>query len=170
MGDATHALLGTPTVNVGVIEGGSGHNTVPESCRVVIDRRLLPGVSRAEAEGAIRRKIDAIGDADIHYDMDVTMFGEASELDPAHPLVAIAVEAIGRSTGQRPGVIGMSFTTDARFVRNQSGIPAIVFGPGEVDQAHTNDEWVAVDRLVEATAAYAELYASFTTAPPRASG
>jgi acetylornithine deacetylase/succinyl-diaminopimelate desuccinylase family protein len=170
MGDADHSLLGTPTVNVGVIEGGSGHNTVPESCRIIIDRRLLPGMSRAEAEAGIQQKIAAIGDTDIHYDFDVTMFGEASELDPGHPLVATVAEAVARSTGHTPGVIGMSFTTDARFVRNQGGIPTIVFGPGDVDQAHTNDEWVAVDRLVEATAAYAELYAGFTVAPPRIFG
>ena len=41
------------------------------------------------------------------------------------------------------------------------GIPAVVCGPGDVEQAHGNDEWVSVDRLVDATAAYAELYASF---------
>src|SRR3954447_26635586 len=54
MGDTAHDLLGTPTVNVGVIEGGSGHNTVAESCDVVIDRRLLPGMSRDDAEAGIR--------------------------------------------------------------------------------------------------------------------
>ena len=58
-------------------------------------------------------------------------------------------------------MIGMSFTTDARFVRNQAGIPAVVCGPGDVGIAHGNDEWVSVDRLVDATAAYAELYAAF---------
>ena len=55
----------------------------------------------------------------------------------------------------------MSFTTDARFVRNQARIPTVVCGPGAVEQAHGNDEWVAVDRLVDATAAYAELLAEF---------
>ena len=55
----------------------------------------------------------------------------------------------------------MSFTTDARFVRNQAGIPTVVCGPGAVEQAHVNDEWVAVDRLVDATAAYADLLATF---------
>ena len=36
----------------------------------------------------------------------------------------------------------MSFTTDARFMRNQAGIPTVVCGPGAVEQAHVNDEWV----------------------------
>jgi acetylornithine deacetylase/succinyl-diaminopimelate desuccinylase len=55
----------------------------------------------------------------------------------------------------------MSFTTDARFMRNQAGIPTVVCGPGAVEQAHVNDEWVSVDRLVDATAAYAELLAAY---------
>ena len=101
------------------------------------------------------------GDPDLHYDMDVTMFGEASELDRTHPLVHAVAAAIAGTTGVAPDVIGMSFTTDARFVRNQAGIPAIVCGPGEVAQAHINDEWVAVSRLVDATAAYAELFSTF---------
>lgn len=161
MGDTPHALLGTPTVNVGVIEGGSGHNTVAESCAVTIDRRLLPGATRASAEAAIRAKIDGIGDPDIAYDMDVSMFGEASELERDHPFVGALAATVARTTGTDPDVIGMSFTTDARFVRNQVGIPAIVFGPGDVDQAHTNDEWVSVDRLVQAAAVFGEMYATF---------
>ena len=67
----------------------------------------------------------------------------------------------GPRAGRRPGIIGMSFTTDARFMRNQAGIPTVVCGPGAVEQAHVNDEWVSVDRLVDATAAYAELLAAY---------
>ena len=38
----------------------------------------------------------------------------------------------------------MTFTTDARFVRNQAGIPAVVCGPGNIAQAHGIDEWVSI--------------------------
>src|SRR5438876_3599303 len=96
--------------------------------------------------------------------MQVTMFGEASEPERTHPFVNTMSAVVAAATGTAPDVIGMSFTTDARFVRNQAGIPAIVLGPGDVEQAHVNDEWVAIDRLVEAAAAYAELYASFSGA------
>jgi acetylornithine deacetylase/succinyl-diaminopimelate desuccinylase len=132
---------------------------------VIVDRRLLPGATRAGAEAQLRAKVDAIGDPDLHYDIDVTMFGEASELDRGHPLITTVAEVVAAATAARPDVIGMSFTTDARFVRNQARIPAVVCGPGDVAQAHTNDEWVALDRLVQATAAYASLYASFGAAP-----
>ena len=56
----------------------------------------------------------------------------------------------------------MQFTTDARFVRNQAGIPAVVCGPGDIDKAHGVDESVSIERLVDATALYAQLYATFS--------
>jgi len=160
-GDTPHPLLGHPTANVGEIEGGSGHNTVAERCRLVIDRRLLPGATRDSAVARLRTQIDAAGVPSLRYDLDVKVFGEASELVADHPFVLQVRRAVAAVTGEEPPVIGMSFTTDARFVRNQSGIPAVVCGPGDIEQAHVNDEWVAVDRLVDATAAYAELFASF---------
>jgi succinyl-diaminopimelate desuccinylase len=160
-GDQPHELLGTPTANVGEIWGGSGHNTVAESCQVVVDRRLLPAMTEDEAVAGLRRRIEAAGVNGLDYDLEVRVFGEASELDVADPFVGQVRRAIQTATGTEPPVIGMSFTTDARFVRNQAGIPAVVCGPGDVALAHGNDEWVSVDRLVDAAAAYAELYASF---------
>jgi acetylornithine deacetylase/succinyl-diaminopimelate desuccinylase-like protein len=64
-------------------------------------------------------------------------------------------------TGHVPSTIGMTYTTDARFVRNQGHIPAIVLGPGSIAQAHGIDEWVEISQLVDATAIYAEIYRSF---------
>jgi acetylornithine deacetylase/succinyl-diaminopimelate desuccinylase len=75
--------------------------------------------------------------------------------------VAQVGEAVTRATGSKPDVIGMTFTTDARFVRNQAGIPTVVCGPGAIEQAHGDDEFVAVERLVDATAAFAELIATY---------
>jgi acetylornithine deacetylase/succinyl-diaminopimelate desuccinylase family protein len=162
-GDDAHPLLGRPTCNIGVIQGGTGHNTVAEQCVIQADRRLLPGLGRDDAVAQLRARIDAIGDPDLRYDIEVTMFGEASEMDTEHAFasqVRAAVEATG--SGSPVTNIGMPFTTDARFVRNQAGIPAVVCGPGDVAQAHTHDEYVTVDALVHASAAYAELFATFT--------
>ncbi|HUP68391.1 MAG TPA: M20 family metallopeptidase [Acidimicrobiales bacterium] len=161
-GGPAHPLLGTPTCNVGVIEGGSGHNTVAERCTITVDRRLLPGVSRADAEAGLRRLIDSVDDPDLRYELEVSVYGEASELDPSHGLVGQVQAAMVAALGGEAEVIGMGFTTDARFVRNEAGIPAVVCGPGEVSQAHVNDEWVSVSRLVVAAAVYAELYATFS--------
>lgn len=161
-GGPAHELLGRPTCNIGMIHGGSGHNTVAERCTLVVDRRLLPGDTAASAEAGLRSLVDAIGDPDLHYDIEPDVFGEASELDRAHPFVDQLQAAVTTVLGQPGPVVGMRFTTDARFLRNQAGIPTVVCGPGEIAQAHINDEWVEVSRLVDAAAVYAHLFATFS--------
>ena len=160
-GDPDHPLLGRPTANVGTISGGDAFNTVAESCVVGVDRRVLPGATEASAVAEIRARVDAAGVEGLRYEFSVDTFGEASEMSADDPWVKQVGAAVERATGTQPGIIGMSFTTDARFVRNQARIPTVVCGPGSVEQAHGNDEFVAVDRLADATAAYAELLAAF---------
>ncbi len=160
-GDPDHPLLGRPTANVGTIEGGTSFNTVAASCRLGVDRRLLPGVTERDAVEQVLAKVDGAGVDGLRYDFDVVAFGEASEMPADDPFARLVGDAVTKATGQAPETIGMTFTTDARFVRNQGGLPAVVCGPGDLECAHVTDEWVAIDRLVDATAAYAELFAAF---------
>src|SRR5207302_9745564 len=83
-GETPHDLLGKPTANVGVIAGGSGHNTVAEWCKVTIDRRVLPGYDREKAIADITTRIDTIDDADLRYNAEVVTWGEPSEPDRNH--------------------------------------------------------------------------------------
>jgi acetylornithine deacetylase/succinyl-diaminopimelate desuccinylase family protein len=161
---ASHPLLGSPSCNVGEITGGTGHNTVAERCRLVLDRRVLPGATPEGVEKELRERIDAIGDPDLRYDLELDVFGEASEIDAGHPFVATVQGALAAVLGAEQPTTGMTFATDARFVRNDAGIPAVVCGPGDIAQAHVHDEWVSVTRLVDAAAVYAELYARFPAA------
>ena len=160
-GHPAHPLLGSPTANAGVIHGGSGHNTVAERCVLTVDHRLLPGQSGPDAVAEIRALIDAIADPDLRYDAELVTFGEASELATDHPWVSVVRSAISSVMGRSAPIVGMTFATDARFVRNDAGVPAVVCGPGGIEQAHVDDEWVGVDALVDAAAVYATLIASF---------
>ena len=160
-GGNEHPLLGKPTANVGTIQGGTTFNTVAEACIVGVDRRVLPGATVESTRAEIERRIEAAGVEGLRYRFELDTFGEASEMSAGDPWVKQVGDAVARGQGRAPGIIGMTFTTDARFVRNQAGIPAVVCGPGRIDQAHTDDEFVDVDRLVDAAAAYAELFAAY---------
>ena len=161
-GGPEHPLLGRPTANVGTIQGGTTFNTVAEACIVGVDRRLLPGATAESTEAEIAARIEAAGIEGLRWQFELDTFGEASEMAVDDPWAKQVGDAVARATGRTPGVIGMSFTTDARFVRNQAGIPTVVCGPGAIDQAHGDDEYVEVDRLVDATAAFAELFAAYS--------
>jgi acetylornithine deacetylase/succinyl-diaminopimelate desuccinylase len=160
-GDRDHPLLGRPTANVGTIAGGTTFNTVAETCTLGIDRRILPGASQESTERQIRARIEQAEIPGLRYELETDIFGEASEMPASDPWVGLVGECVKRATGEEPTIIGMTFTTDARFVRNQAGIPAVVCGPGSIDQAHRNDEFVTVARLADATVAYAELMSTY---------
>ncbi|GAC1517052.1 MAG: M20 family metallopeptidase [Acidimicrobiales bacterium] len=156
-----HSLLGSPTANAGVIAGGSGPNTVAEHCLLTVDHRTLPGQDVGSALDDLRRLIDQIDDPDLRYELSAVVFGEASEMPADHPWIDVVQAAMVTVTGRQAPVIGMPFATDARFVRNQAAIPAVVCGPGGLEEAHIDDEFVGVDALVEASTIYAELIAAF---------
>jgi len=160
-GHPAHQLLGAPSANAGVIQGGSGSNTVAEHCLLTMDHRTLPGQNEADALDDLRRLIDDIDDPDLRYELSAVVFGEASELAADHPWVSMVQDAITTVRGAPAEVLGMTFATDARFVRNDARIPAIVCGPGGIEQAHIDDEFVTVDALVDAAAIYACLFAAF---------
>ena len=160
-GDHPHPLLGRPTANVGTLRAGTSVNVVAEQAVVGFDRRLLPGVGLDDAVAGLRARIDAAGIEDLDYAIVVDDFGEGSEMSTEHPFARLVKRAVETVIGQETPTVGMTFTTDARFLRNQAGIPAVVCGPGAIAQAHGVDEWVNVSQLVDATAAFAELYRTF---------
>lgn len=160
-GGPEHPLLGAPSANVGIINGGSAFNTVAESCVVGVDRRLLPGATVSSATEEIIARIDGAAADGLSYTFEVDTFGEASEMPSNDPFASMVRSCVASVTGWDPDVIGMTFTTDARFVRNQAKMPAVVCGPGAIDQAHGDDEYVTVERLAQACEAFARLYAQF---------
>jgi acetylornithine deacetylase/succinyl-diaminopimelate desuccinylase len=144
-----------------MFHGGTAVNIVAEEARVGFDRRLLPGMSLDDALGGLRRRVKAAGLEGVEYEIEVFDYGEGSEMSADHPFAELVRRSISAVTGTSPHTIGMTFTTDARFVRNQARIPAVVCGPGNIGQAHGIDEWVSISQLIDATAAYAEVYRSF---------
>ena len=140
-----HPRLGLPTVNVGHIAGGRQPNIVPGDCVIAIDRRTLPG----ETETAVRREISALLKRlglKAAFDTLRTAPCEPLDTDPELPVVA----ALTRAAGRRK-TIGVHYFTDAAPLAS-GGTPAVVFGPGDIAQAHTDREWVAVSQLEKGVA------------------
>jgi len=138
-----HKLLGAGTVNVGKITGGTQPNIVPDACIIEIDRRTLPG----ETETSVRREIAALLAAkklSAHIANSKLAPALALETDHKLPLV----QSFLRSTGQsRPA--GVDYFCDAAVLA-AGGIPSVVFGPGDIAQAHTVDEWISLVELERA--------------------
>jgi acetylornithine deacetylase len=61
--------------------------------------------------------------------------------------------AIQAATGRRPALRGVPFGTDAGPL-SATGTPCVVFGPGDIGQAHTKDEWIDLDQVALAAEAF----------------
>ncbi len=142
-----HPLLGHGTINVGAIRGGVQANIVPGECSIIVDRRTLPG----EMEASVRRELGALFrkhklGVTIHDTKDAPC--HPTETDPKQPLV----QQFLRTAGKRR-TLGVAFFCDAAPL-SAAGTPSIVFGPGDLAQAHTADEWIAVESLERGTAIF----------------
>ncbi len=138
-----HPLLGCATVSVGAICGGTQANVVPDRCTIHIDRRTLPG----ETEALVRRELNAIlrrKHLTAVYVHDELPPCPPLETNPRLPLVARFLNSLAQ---RRPA--GVRFFCDAA-VLSRGGIPSVVFGPGDIAQAHTADEWISLEALEKA--------------------
>ncbi|HTD68409.1 MAG TPA: ArgE/DapE family deacylase [Candidatus Limnocylindria bacterium] len=141
-----HPLLGTATVNVGSIRGGTQPNIVPDWCEISIDRRTMPGETNAAVMREIRSLLRAGG-----FAVEVADDKSAAPCWPMETNVdSPLVQALMRIVQQR-SPLGVHYFSDAS-VFARSGTPAILFGPGDIAQAHTADEWISLRSLERATA------------------
>jgi acetylornithine deacetylase/succinyl-diaminopimelate desuccinylase-like protein len=135
-----HPLLGAATVSVGMISGGVQPNIVPDRCAITIDRRTLPG----ETETGASREIAAFLNSK-HLSAKISRAKPAPapplETNPNLPLVRQFLHSVGQS---KPA--GVDYFCDAAVLAG-GGIPSVVFGPGDIAQAHTADEWISLAEL-----------------------
>jgi acetylornithine deacetylase len=144
-----HPLVGSPTLSVGVISGGISVNTVPDRCTIEIDRRVLPGEDCGEARQAVIDFLrEQLGTLSIVHDEPFLASGGLS--DKRNSELARQLRRVIQEHGGPGAMVGVPYGTDARAF-DQVGAPSVVFGPGAIDQAHTCDEWIAIDQLHTAT-------------------
>lgn len=144
-GSQSHPLVGRPTLSVGIIEGGISVNTVPDRCAVAIDRRLLPNESAASARAAVVTYLqEQLPELTLEHD---DPFLAAPGLSDGHNgALARALSKVIQQFAHAGDIIGVPYGTDASTLASPQ-VPAVVFGPGDIAQAHTADEWIDVDQL-----------------------
>jgi succinyl-diaminopimelate desuccinylase len=152
-----HPLTGHPTLAVTTISGGVADNVVPALCTIGIDRRLNPGETVEGALGAVDAALSGPWPQGVRVVRDEPWFTlPPLNTAPGHALVSAMAEARRRVLGATDSEIGMSYGSDASWF-SAAGIPTVVFGPGSIDHAHSDDEWVDVADVVRAAEVLAEL-------------
>jgi succinyl-diaminopimelate desuccinylase len=120
------------------IEGGVAGNVVPDSCRVTVNFRFAPDRDEDQALAHVREVFAEALAAGATLEVTDSSGGALPGL--SEPAAAAFVAAVGQ-----PARAKLGWTDVARFAA--FGIPAVNYGPGDPQQAHTVDEHVRIDRL-----------------------
>ena len=134
----SHAKLGSPTLNVGTISGGSKINIVPDRCHIEIDCRVIPGIDAEEFRREIESTLRTVAP-----EVSVSLQRYSAPLDTDESLPWV----------RRLGETARGFTTAPWFsdasVLSGPKCPAVCVGPGSIAQALTKDEFILLRDLEE---------------------
>ncbi len=145
--DRVSDILGPVKVSITQIEAGKQHNTVPDTCRWVVDVRTTDAYSNEETSRLLREALSEHTEA-AHRSTRV----QASVIDCSHPLVEGAV-----SLGRKPFV--SPTTSDMSLMH---GIPSLKMGPGDSSRSHRADEYIVISEIAEAIDLYTSLLTNLT--------
>ncbi|AAY80955.1 M20 family metallopeptidase [Sulfolobus acidocaldarius] len=128
--------------NPGVIKGGVKVNVVPDYAEAEVDMRIPPGIKNSEALSLVKKLVS-------ESEVEPIDLSEPNYTNPENHYVKKLEETISKTLGIRPKNYIITGATDGRYFRNK-GIPAIVYGPGELGVAHTYNEFVSFKEVINA--------------------
>ena len=145
---ASHPLLGHGSVHAGTIAGGTAPSVYPDHCEVQLECRTMPGTLAESVMADMQRALDdlRVREPSLHASLETTLARPGTEVPVDSELVR-GLLAAGAAHGVARSVQGMTAWVDAAFL-NESGIPAVCYGPGATEQAHTADEWIETGEIV----------------------
>ncbi len=149
------------TLNINSIHGGQAElpadftgfpaPVVPDSCRMIIDRRFLIEEDLDDVKAEFRALLDRVGEARPRFRYDLRDMHEVQPTmtDRSAPVVRAVAAAVERTLGQTPDYVVSPGTYDQKHIDRIGRLQnCIAYGPGILDLAHQPDEWVGVDDMV----------------------
>ena len=135
----TSDYLGKNKVTVTIIQAGSQHNVVPDTCTYTLDVRVTDAYTLEEALNELKHQVKA----------ELTPRSlrlNSSRIDPTHKIIELA---------ERMGITqyGSPTLSDQALIP----YPSIKMGPGDSARSHTPDEFIYVHEVFEGIEAYINL-------------
>ncbi len=150
-------------INIGTIEGGQWHSTVPES--IIAEGRLgvFPGESNEKAKESFERHINRFSQSDNwlkdHPPVIEWFEGqfESGQTSLNHPLIKELGDTYNNVSNQDAIIEGVTYGSDLRLFTNHANIPSVLFGPGDVRLAHAANENILIDEILISTEVIANM-------------
>ena len=150
------------TMNINSIHGGQKEqdddftglpaHCVPDSCRIVIDRRFLVEEPIDQVRGEVTALLEGLRDtrADFEYELTEINTVLPSMTDRDAPVVITVADAIQSVMGKPPEYVASPGSYDQKHIDRIGKLKnCIAYGPGELELAHKPDEWVGVEDMID---------------------
>lgn len=159
-----HALLGPPSLHAALLQGGTGESTYAARCRLVIERRTLPGETPGHALGQVRAILERLAAQDPSFQATarVLLARDAWETSVDAPAARIVARAAGAVLGHPPTVAGRAYWMDTALIA-AAGADVVVIGPTGAG-AHADEEWVELESVRQVAEVLARAAAEYTAA------
>lgn len=150
--EETHELLGTPTCQITMAEGGIVPNMTPDTAELMLDIRVIPGLTTPMVSerlqkiiGHYRQETDGELEVEVHINND----RQAIEIPSNHRwLKKLQWELkLAKLPKER---IGINYFTDASILaKGIPTTPVLLFGPGQPEMAHKPNEYVEIEKYIQ---------------------
>ena len=139
-------------LSTGVIRGGIAANIIPKDCEFMFDMRTLPGTSVADLQREIEdyaaRLAAEMRAVNPNAGINLVRESETAGLAAAE---SDAIVQWALQLSQAPKVGKVSYGTEAGLFQRM-GVPSVICGPGDIEQAHRPNEFVSLDQLARCEA------------------
>ena len=152
-GREPHPLCGYASVSPNVIQGGTVASIVPDKCTLEVDIRTLPGTSANDIKNELARRLEKLENTlpDAKFDLTGPSWDiPGLEVDTHSPIITALAESHQSLFGEKPMLEAFPAATDAPYM----GFPTVICGPGNLEQAHSTNEFVDLSQVEDATKLY----------------
>ena len=145
----THEVLPPPSIVVTQLQGYEKDNVVPAHVRLLTDYRLLPGTTEEQAKARIEEALTKNGI--LHYTLEKRFCMPGGAISKQDPFVSACLRVMGCLEA-----CAFDASCEQCFLI-EKGVKTVICGPGALAQAHTTNEFVTRDQLLQAVEAYRAL-------------
>ncbi len=149
-----HPVMGKPSMNIATIHGGLNANSVPDSAKLTVDMRTVPGIDHVHLCHSIAHLIGDLGTVRKIIETP-PLYSEPDEW--IESVFDLATPYVGAGNGDRPTPQTIMFSTDGADLKRgylasaaaagNGAVPTIILGPGQPEMAHQTDEWCSMSKL-----------------------
>ena len=147
------------TLNINSIHGGQSEAyaglpspNVPDSCRIIIDRRFLIEEELSDVKAEITALLDALKWERPKFDYAIRDIMEVQPLMTSRdaPVARAVAKGIAQIFGRSPDYVVSPGSYDQKHIARLGHLhDCIAYGPGQLDLAHRPDEWIAIQDMIE---------------------